>query len=300
MDRRRKRVGLNATQAQSASSRDEQVLPQEAAQAPAGRARNKSRCWRCCAGPRARRWPRSWMPPDGSRTRSAASSPRWSARSWVSTWCPRSPQASGCTGSVLGLSASGPEAMKAQLVLPPLRDGAADRQVMDLPIAAEIARVRLLSLGDLRTAWRKMFSRSPPAALTRDLLARMIAWRMQEKAFGGHDPESLKLLARLARGERAGEPRRNLKSGTVLVREYRGERHSVTVVAAGFVWREETYASLSTIARAITGTAWNGPRFFGLRAAPDPTGSQPSTAAQARLASKARHESQAAAGEAQP
>src|SRR5215203_1126057 len=232
------------------------------------------------------------MPPDGSRTRCGASSPRWSARSWVSTWCPRSPQASGCTGSVLGLSASGPEVMKAQSFRPPLRDGAGDRQAVDLPIAAEIERVRSLPLADLRTAWRKMFSRSPPAALTRDLLARMIAWRMQEKAFGGHDPESLKLLARLARGERAGEPRRSLKSGTVLVRDYRGERHSVTVVAGGFVWREETYASLSTIARAITGTAWNGPRFFGLRAAPDPTGSQP--------ASKARHESQAAHREAQP
>ena len=190
--------------------------------------------------------------------------------------------------------------MKAQLVLPPWQDGAGDRQAVDLPIAAEIERVRSLPLAELRTAWRKMFSRSPPAALTRDLLVRMMAWRMQEKAFGGHDPESLKLLARLARGERAGEPRRSLKSGTVLVREYRGERHSVTVVAGGFVWREETYASLSTIARAITGTAWNGPRFFGLRAAPDPTGSPPSTAAQARLASKARHESQAAAGEAQP
>ncbi len=171
--------------------------------------------------------------------------------------------------------------MKAQLVRPPWQDGAAQRQAVDLPIAAEIERVRLLSLAELRTAWRKMFSRSPPAALTRDLLARMIACRMQEKAFGGHDPQSLKLLARLARGERAGEPRRSLKSGTVLVREYRGERHTVTVAAVGFVWREETYASLSTIARAITGTAWNGPRFFGLRPAPDPTGSQPPTAAQA-------------------
>src|SRR5215216_4005919 len=141
--------------------------------------------------------------------------------------------------------------MKAQSFHRPLRDGAADRQAVDLPIAAEIERVRSLPLAELRTAWRKMFSRSPPAVLTRDLLARMIAWRMQEKAFGGHDPESLKLLARLARGERAGEPRRNLKSGTVLVREYRGERHTVTVVAGGFVWREETYASLSTIARGV-------------------------------------------------
>src|SRR5215204_5157881 len=190
--------------------------------------------------------------------------------------------------------------MKAQSFRPPLRDGAADRQAVDLPIAAEIERVRSLPLAEVRIAWRKMFSRSPPAALTRDLLARMITWRMQEKAFGGHDPETLKLLARLARGERAGEPRRNLKSGTVLVREYRGERHTVTVVAGGFVWREETYASLSTIARAITGTAWNGPRFFGLRATPDPTGSQPSTAAQAGTGSKARHESKAADREAPP
>jgi Protein of unknown function (DUF2924) len=58
---------------------------------------------------------------------------------------------------------------------------------------------------------------------------------------------------------------RRLKPGTVLVREYQGARHTVTVVANGFVWREATYASLSTIAQAITGTNWNGPRFFGLR-----------------------------------
>jgi len=56
-----------------------------------------------------------------------------------------------------------------------------------------------------------------------------------------------------------------LKPGTVLLCEYQGERHTVTVVAKGYVWREATYASLSSIARAITGTAWNGPRFFGLR-----------------------------------
>jgi len=64
--------------------------------------------------------------------------------------------------------------MKAQLVLPPLQDGMAHRQAVDLPIAAEIERVRSLPLAEVRIAWRKMFSRSPPAALTRDLLARMI------------------------------------------------------------------------------------------------------------------------------
>jgi hypothetical protein len=63
---------------------------------------------------------------------------------------------------------------------------------------------------------------------------------------------------------------RRLKPGTVLVREYQGERHTVTVVSDGYVWRDVTYTSLTTIARAITGTAWSGPRFFGVRAAGKP------------------------------
>ena len=67
-----------------------------------------------------------------------------------------------------------------------------------------------------------------------------------------------------ARGDRSRADRsRRLKPGTVLLREYQGERHTVTVVAEGYVWREATYASLSIIARAITATSWNGPRFFG-------------------------------------
>jgi hypothetical protein len=76
----------------------------------------------------------------------------------------------------------------------------------------------------------------------------------------------------LARGEKPNELNRRLKAGTVLVREYQGERHTVTVVPDGFVWHDTTYSSLSTIARAITGTAWNGPRFFGLRVPGEPEG----------------------------
>jgi hypothetical protein len=76
----------------------------------------------------------------------------------------------------------------------------------------------------------------------------------------------------LARGEKTNELNRRLKSGTVLAREYQGERHTVTVVPDGFVWQDATYSSLSTIARAITGTAWNGPRFFGLRVPGEPEG----------------------------
>jgi hypothetical protein len=133
-------------------------------------------------------------------------------------------------------------------------------------IEAEIERIRSLGLDALRTRWRTMFGAMAPMALTRDLIARMIAYRIQEEAFGGIDPETIKLLDCLTRGEKPGtEPKRRIKAGTVLVREYQGERHTVTVVPDGFVWQETTYPSLSTIARAITGTAWGGPRFFGLR-----------------------------------
>src|SRR5215471_15548098 len=130
-------------------------------------------------------------------------------------------------------------------------------------IEAEIDRIRSLGLDDLRTLWRTTFRSSPPKGFTRDLLARFICWHIQEQAFGGLDPQTAKALDGYARNNKP--PDRRLKVGTVLVREYQGERHTVTIVPAGYVWRETTYASLSTIARAITGTAWNGPRFFGLR-----------------------------------
>jgi hypothetical protein len=134
-------------------------------------------------------------------------------------------------------------------------------------IEAEIDRIRSLGLDELRTLWRTTLRSSPPPALTKDLMARSICWHIQEHALGGLDPDTAKLLDSLARGDKPGAdgPRR-LKPGTVLVREYQGERHTVTIVPGGYVWREAAYASLSTIARAITGTAWSGPRFFGLRA----------------------------------
>jgi Protein of unknown function (DUF2924) len=105
-------------------------------------------------------------------------------------------------------------------------------------------------------------------------VARFLCWHIQEQAFGGLDPKTAKHLDGLARGDKRGANRgRRLKPGTVLLRAYQGERHTVTVVANGYVWRETTYASLSTIARAITGTSWNGPRFFGLRSGAEPTAS---------------------------
>jgi hypothetical protein len=134
-------------------------------------------------------------------------------------------------------------------------------------ITAEIERVRSLSGAALRRRWQAEFGRPVPRSLTVDLLRRMIANSIQEQAFGTLDRATLKLLDGLARvgGARGGE--RNLKIGTVLVRDYQGRRHTVTVVADGYVWEGASYSSLSAIARAITGTVWNGPRFFAAKSA---------------------------------
>ena len=92
--------------------------------------------------------------------------------------------------------------------------------------------------------------------------------RVQEQRLGKLGREMRKLLDRLAKG--GAEPVRHLKVGTVMVREHQGTLHEVMVVPGGFCWQEKTYPSLSTIAQAITGTSWNGPRFFGLRGGSGP------------------------------
>jgi Protein of unknown function (DUF2924) len=130
-------------------------------------------------------------------------------------------------------------------------------------VEAELARIGGLCLDELRVLWRAMTQQNAPKALSRDLLAHMIAYRIQVQVHGKLSRETGKLLDRLARGE--AEPVRHLKVGTVMVREHQGRLHEVMVVPGGFSWHDKTYTSLSTIARAITGTSWNGPRFFGLR-----------------------------------
>jgi hypothetical protein len=134
-------------------------------------------------------------------------------------------------------------------------------------VRAEVETLRSLGKDELRARWTKMFGKAPPPALTKDLLGRMIAWRIQEQFYGGHDKATLKLLDRLAPGEisnPSSEPR--LRPGTVLMRQHRGVRHTVTVTPDGFAWQDKSFSSLSAVARAITGTSWNGRRFFGLGA----------------------------------
>jgi hypothetical protein len=137
-------------------------------------------------------------------------------------------------------------------------------------VEAEIARLRGLSLVELRAEWQRQMRTPPPACFKSDLLFRALAYHLQVKAFGGLDRATARLLDRLAETKDpvavlAPLRRRRLKPGTELIREWAGTIHRIVVVDGGYAYLGQTYASLSAIARLITGTNWNGPRFFGLR-----------------------------------
>ena len=123
---------------------------------------------------------------------------------------------------------------------------------------------------DLIVEWRKQFRSSPPDRIRRELLELGIAWKIQEKAFGGLKKAIASELRRLAEdltetGDIRKLERPLLKPGTRLLREWGGVTHEVTVLDDGFLWKEKTWTSLSAIAEKITGAHWSGPRFFGLK-----------------------------------
>jgi hypothetical protein len=143
-----------------------------------------------------------------------------------------------------------------------------DQRALD----AEIARLRDLDFGALRARWHTAFRRQPPPHLPRHLLLRMLAYRLQADQLGDLDSESKRLLDDAASPEAAGKRAIHasritaaVRPGTILAREWNGQMHRVAVLAHGFAWNGSTYPSLSKVALAITGTRWNGPRFFGLR-----------------------------------
>jgi Protein of unknown function (DUF2924) len=139
----------------------------------------------------------------------------------------------------------------------------------------EIEHLRGLDLKGLRARWQSVFQRRAPAHLTRHLLFAIIAYRIQADRFGGLDHETTQVLDRTdpkdtgaamsARLVSFDQKRTELTPGTVLVREWDRRSQRVMVMADGFAWNGHTYDSLSKVAFAITGTKWNGPRFFGLR-----------------------------------
>jgi hypothetical protein len=157
--------------------------------------------------------------------------------------------------------------------MPRVRIGPAppDREALD----AEIARLRDFDINGLRSRWHAVWGRPAPLHLPRHLLFRILAYRLQADHWGDLDAESKRLLDRSESPEQAGQnaaarslQNTELRPGTVLDREWNGQMHRVAVLDKGFAWNGNTFPSLSQVALAITGTRWNGPRFFGLRDKP--------------------------------
>jgi len=147
----------------------------------------------------------------------------------------------------------------------------APAQPADPAVEDELDRLVTMPIAKLRVRYREVFRTEPPKAFGPDLLRRSIAHRIQEKAYGGLSRPTERLLDQMMKayaakpGGKIVLPRR-IKPGSVLVREWKSKSHRVTVLEDGFVYDGDTYSSLSEIAVLITGTKWNGPRFFGPRA----------------------------------
>lgn len=142
---------------------------------------------------------------------------------------------------------------------------------------AELTTLREMGLPDLRATWVRHFQQDPPNRLSRDLLLRGIAHKLQERQFGGHFKSVLRRLKYLSANDGSNATRspprtRSIKLGTKLIREWHGVTHIVVVTEDGFDWQGTRYHSLTEIAGAITGAHWSGPRFFGLS---DSAGAKP-------------------------
>lgn len=136
-------------------------------------------------------------------------------------------------------------------------------------IAEQLAGLATLSLDQLRAEWVRLHRTAPPPYHA-DLLMRGLAYRIQEKASGGLPPASRRMLVRLGRQLAKTdsidlEREIRIKSGSRLVRAWGDKTHHVLVTDTGFIFEERHYPSLSRIAREITGVAWSGPRFFGVK-----------------------------------
>jgi hypothetical protein len=140
-------------------------------------------------------------------------------------------------------------------------------------VLARVAALKTTSTPELKQQWRDLFGKEPPPFNRRYIESRL-AYRIQELAYGGLKPETLRRLRELGEqldGGRIDVRKRRvddrLLTGTRLIREWQGVEHTVTVLADGFEYQGRPYKSLSAVARAITGTQWSGPLFFGLRRA---------------------------------
>jgi hypothetical protein len=132
----------------------------------------------------------------------------------------------------------------------------------------DIARLVDQPTQDLRLAWQQLHRTGPPPGLSRDLMIRALGYNLQERAHGRVSPALRRRLRTLAgkfdKGAASFDPRVVAKTGTTLVRQWRGHSHAVLVRDDGFEYEGQHYRSLTVIAKRITGAHWSGPRFFGL------------------------------------
>jgi hypothetical protein len=137
-------------------------------------------------------------------------------------------------------------------------------------LAARLQALPQLSTSELRGLWPEAFGRPAPEQLRRELMVRILGYRLQERALGGLSRDAERRVAQLqaAFGKDRNPPLTSgptIKAGTRLIRSWKGDVHQVTVAQNGYEYKNRRYGSLSEIARLITGTRWNGPLFFGLR-----------------------------------
>jgi Protein of unknown function (DUF2924) len=137
-------------------------------------------------------------------------------------------------------------------------------------IPQRLAKLKSASIGELKQQWRALYGSEPPPRISRELLTRAVAYRIQERVYGGLKPSTRRLLLRLADEAQSGRPLRPepipaVPAGTVLMREWHGVTHEVRVLDRGVLYQRKRYRSLTEVAQLITGAHWNGPQFFGLR-----------------------------------
>lgn len=138
-----------------------------------------------------------------------------------------------------------------------------------IEITKRLKAIEGMNSGELRAQWQRLFEHDPPKRMSRGLLILGVAWKIQAKSYGGLSASAKRQLNRLGQSiTEHGDVRRgrvaSLRPGAKLVREWRGERHTVFVLENGFEWQGRRWRSLTAIARTITGARWSGPRFFGL------------------------------------
>lgn len=136
-------------------------------------------------------------------------------------------------------------------------------------LEAELKALPDLPRSELQKRWVELYETPCPVRISRKLLTYALAYRMQEKVYGGLDKITLRKLEKAKAALAAGRPlapaEPKIKPGTRFVREWHGTLHEVTVVERGVQYRKKTWPSLSAVAREITGVRWSGPRFFGLK-----------------------------------